>query len=380
VVRSIYFYTDSHVFGGAEHSLFMLIGQLNRARWRPVLLLEAAEGTAPLAERGVAAGAEVRFIDPLPLGLVGARRAASLARLLRAERPSVFHAHLSWPLAAKFGIAAACIARVPAIVATVQLVPSFDLDRSSRVQLRLLSSRVGRYIAVSSDIALRLTADFGWPSEKISVVYNAVETGRFTGRPQPALRAELTGDDATPLVLTCARLDAQKGHDVLLSAAASLPGVVFAFAGDGPERAQLEARARALGISERVRFLGFRDDIPELLAACDVFALPSFYEGSSLAVLEAMAASRPVVSCAIGGTDELIEDGLSGLLVPPGDAVALTAAIQQLLSDGELRSRLAQHAHDRVMGRFTPMAMAAAVERVYDGLLGDRDRHEPVGG
>src|SRR5207249_3082155 len=99
-----------------------------------------------------------------------------------------------------------------------------------------------------------------------------------------------------PVILMPARLDGQKGHDVLLRAAAEVPEAMFALAGEGPLRASLEAQAAAAGIADRVVFLGHRTDIPELLAAADVFALPSLYEGSSLAVLEAMAAGRAVVS------------------------------------------------------------------------------------
>jgi glycosyltransferase involved in cell wall biosynthesis len=368
VARSIFFYTDSRIFGGAEHALFMLIRQLDPARWRSVLLLEAGEDIEPLAERARAAGAEVRLIDPLPLGLLGARRMLGLTRFLRAERPSVFHAHLSWPLAAKYGLAAAVAARIPAVVATVQLVPDFPIGRSSHVQLRVLSALVDRYIAVSHDIARRLVDEFHWPRRKIDVIYNAVDLERFDRPSTARIRAEL-GAEGRPIVLTPARLDPQKGHRVLLDAAASLPGVVFALAGDGPERGALEARSRILGIDDRVHFLGFRHDIPDLLATADVFLLPSLYEGSSLAVLEAMAARRAVVSSDIGGTRELIEHRRSGVLVPPGDAGAVAAALRELLADETLRSRLAGRGRERVEREYTADAMADATQRVYESVL-----------
>jgi len=371
VARSIFFYTDSRLLGGAEQAMFMLIGALDRNAWRPTLLLDAAPGVEPLAERAAELEVPVRPIPPMPLGLAGARRAPRLARLLRRERPAVFHAHLSWPLAAKYGLAAAVAARVPAVVATVQLVPAMDLDRSSFLQLRAISTGVGRYIAVSRDVADQLAERFHWPRAKIEVVYNAVEPQRFQGSGSEALREELTGGRERPLVLTSARLHEQKGHAVLLRAATEVPGAVFAFAGDGPERAALEGLAAELGIADRVLFLGERGDVAELLAACDVFALPSLYEGSSLALLEAMAAGRPVVSSAIGGTDELIEDGVSGLLVPPADAGALAAALRRLLSDESLRTALARQARERVERDFTRDAMARRVTGIYEQILGD---------
>jgi len=373
VARSIFYYTDSRELGGAELSLLMLIEGLDRDAWEPTLLLDDDPGSAPLAERAQALGVDIRRLPPMPLGLSGGLRAARLARWLRAERPAVFHATLSWPLAAKWALAAAVAARVPA-VATVQLIPEFKLERSSAWQLRALAAGVDRYVAVSRDVADELVRRFHYPAAKVEVVYNAVRLERFEGPPPPGLREQLDLGRGLPVVLTCARLDQQKGHDVLLRAAAQLPEVAFALAGEGPERARLEALAGELGIADRVLFLGYRTDIPQLLAACDVFALPSLYEGSSLAVLEAMAARRAVVSSAIGGTDELIDDGEDGVLVAPGEVEPLAAALRQLLADGERRERLGRRARERMEADFTPAAMRGRIVAIYEELLA-RGRH-----
>jgi glycosyltransferase involved in cell wall biosynthesis len=348
--------------------MFMLLESLDRQAWQPTLLLEDAAGTEPLQERAAEIGVPVRRIEPLPLGLVGARRVPVLARMLRRQRPDVFHAHMSSPVAAKYALAAAVLARVPAILGTVQVISHFGFDRSTLAQLRLLARRVDRYIAVSHDIAATLSGTFGWPAGKIEVIYNAVDLGPLDVEAPPGLRERLGAEDRM-LVLTAARLSDQKGHDILLEAAADGPNAVFVLAGEGPERTRLEALADRYGVADRVRFLGHRSDIPELLAVCDIFVLPSLYEGSSLAVLEAMAAHRAVISSAIGGTDELIEDGRSGLLVPPGNAGALAAAVQRLLGDGELRASLASRAHERVERDFTRDSMARRVAGVYVEVL-----------
>jgi glycosyltransferase involved in cell wall biosynthesis len=373
VARSIFFYTDSRVLGGAENAMFMLLESLllespDRG-WRPTLLLDDAPGAELLAERAAALEVPVRLVGPLPLGLAGARRVPALARLLRRERPDVFHAHMSSPVACKWGLAAAVLARVPAVLGTVQVGGYEPPDRSARRQLRALARGVDRYLAVSRDIARELVERLGWPEEKIEVVYNAVDVGRVEVSAPPGLREQLGGGETRPLVLTPARLDAQKGHDVLFEAIARVPDAVFVLAGEGPERERLEALAARLGIAGRVRFLGRRDDVPQLLAACDVFALPSLYEGSSLAVLEAMAAGAPIVSSAIGGTDELIDDGRSGLLVAPGDPEALAQALRRVLGDPELRESLAAAARERVQAGLTREQMAARVGDVYRALL-----------
>ena len=373
MARSIFFYTDSRVLGGAENAMFLLLESLDRERWEPTLLVDDLPGVEALAERGGELGVPVRRVPPMPLGVAGARRVPPFAAMLRRERPALFHAHLSWPLAAKYALAAAALARAPGVIATVQLIPEFELERSSYLQLRAISLGVDRYIAVSRDIAQELIDRFHWPSAKVEVVPNAVDLDRFEVAAAPALREELGASAAHPLVMTLGRLDEQKGYPVLFEAATRLPDAVFALAGEGPERAALEALAASLGISERVRFLGHRRDIPQLLAACDVFALPSLYEGTSLAVLEAMAARRAIVSSAIGGTDELIEDGESGVLVPPGDAVALADALARLLADPGLRNSLASRARERVEAGFTRRAMADRMMSIYERVLADAE-------
>ncbi|HEU4600173.1 MAG TPA: glycosyltransferase, partial [Solirubrobacterales bacterium] len=209
MARSTFFYTDSRVLGGAENAMFMLLESLDRAEWEPTLLLDDAPGVEPLAVRAAALGVPVRRIAPLPLGLTGARGVPALARLLRRERPQVFHAHMSSPVACKWALAAAVLARVPAVLGTVQVGEYEPPDRSAYWQLRALARGVDRYLAVSRDIAGELIERLGWPAEKVEVVYNAVDAGRFELTAPPGLREQLGGSDTRQLVLTPARLDEQ---------------------------------------------------------------------------------------------------------------------------------------------------------------------------
>jgi glycosyltransferase involved in cell wall biosynthesis len=208
----------------------------------------------------------------------------------------------------------------------------------------------------------------GVPATRIRVIHNAVAVERFgdyDGAPD-RLRIR-TG--RSPIVLTVARLDPQKGHTHLLEAAATLPGVVFLLAGAGSERAALEAQARGSGISDRVQFLEHRTDIPELLRAADAFVLPSLYEGLPLTVLEAMAAAKPVVATTVGGTDEAVVDGVTGILVPPADPAALSAAIRRILDDPDTAARLGAAGRERVVSTFSTHRMINATEQVYEELF-----------
>jgi glycosyltransferase involved in cell wall biosynthesis len=360
-------YTDSNGFGGAEQVMLQLLEGLDPTRWRLVLLHHGKPGLAQLVAGARELGAELRVVPRVSRpGELG--RLPAFIRALRAERPAVFHAHLPAPLNGRYGLLAAAISRVPAVIATAHLVD--DAPVRFRVGFsQWATACVDRYIAVSEGVARRLRARLAVPDRKIQIIHNGVEVGGFAREVEPRFRAALAGDAERPIVLTVGRLDAQKGHAYLLAAAADIPDALFVFVGEGRERSALEAQARALGVAERVRFLGHRDDVPDLLAACDVFVLPSRYEGLPLSVLEAMAAARPVVATAIEGTDEIVRHGETGLLVPPAAPSALAEAIRAVLADRALATRMGQAGRARVGREFSMSRMIDEVTGVYDELL-----------
>ena len=186
----------------------------------------------------------------------------------------------------------------------------------------------------------------GWPAERAHYLPNFVDD-----RPATAIdRATLdTPGDATVL-LAAGRLHRNKAFDVLLDALPLVPGAVLWLAGEGPERASLTQRAERLGIATRVRFLGWRDDVPRLYGAADLFVCPSRHEPLGNVVIEAWARGVPVVAARAAGPAALVEDGVTGLLVPVDDAPALAEALVRVLADGALGRRLAaagRAAHDR---------------------------------
>jgi glycosyltransferase involved in cell wall biosynthesis len=371
--RHVFFFIDSSDFGGAEKALLTLIRGLDRELWSPSLIFHPTAALEPLLEGSAAASCELIPVPVMPEGRAGAGRAVSFTRMLRGRRPDVFHAHLTWPLACKFGLAAAVASRTPAVLATHQLIPPFTLTRRAWFQQRLLGSAVGRRIAVSEDTSQRLQDLFGWPREKIAVVHNGVPLPPKPVPVDPDLRAELVHEDRAVLLVP-ARLDPLKGHEILFEAVRSLERVQVILAGDGQERTRLERLADELGLSARVTFLGFRDDMPRLLACADVVVLPSLREGLPLALLEAMATGKPVVATAIGGTDEAVEDGITGFLVPPGDAGALAAAVERALDDPAEAQRRAAAGAERVASLFTADQMVKRTEALYEELLGSGSR------
>jgi glycosyltransferase involved in cell wall biosynthesis len=356
-------FTDTHGLGGAERSMLSLIRELSVLGREQAVMLHP-HAPAALREEASRAGAALWTVGAMPDGLQGARRVPAFVRTLRRRAPTVFHAHLTWPLACKFPLAGALIARVPAVIATEQLMLDFPFAGATRLQHRLIAGGVDAFVAVSAHVADSLTA-MGWPAHKLTVIPNSVDVDRF------AAAAPVTRTAGDPASIVCvARLDPQKGHRYLLQSLVGLEGVVCRLVGDGPERAALERLAADLGVRDRVQFLGDREDVPRLLAGADLFVLPSLYEGLPLSILEAMAARRPVIASAIGGVDEVVETGRNGLLVPPADADALARAVRRLLDSPELAARLADAGRELVARRYRAAAMAQDVAEVYRQALG----------
>jgi glycosyltransferase involved in cell wall biosynthesis len=373
VIRAVVQYTDSNGFGGAEQVMLQLLGGLDRDRWRPVLLHHGKPALARLVAGARALGVETH-IAPRVSRPRHLSRMPGLLRAIRGTEATVFHAHLPAPLTGKYGLLAAAMSRVPAIVATAHLVDDVPVSLRATLSQRLATTCVDRYVAVSGGAARRMRMRLRIPADRIQVIRNGIDVESFGRQADPRLKATLAGEGGRPVVLTVGRLDAQKGHTHLLAAAVHLPGVALVLAGEGRERGDLERQAQALGIADRVRFLGHRDDVPDLLSVCDVFVLPSLYEGLPLAALEAMAAAKPVVATAIEGTDEAVVQGETGLLVPPGQPQELAAAIRLLLGDATLATRMGQAGRQRARREFSIGRMIDEISRTYDGLL-DRSKN-----
>lgn len=361
-------YIDTGEFGGAERALLHLLRALDASRFRSVLFHPAAPGLQPLVDGARAAGVEVRTVP----NLRGRRNSFRIPRFreqLAAERPALLHAHLNWPLACSAGILAASMAGIPP-VATVQLFSGFPRASTIALQRRLVVRAVQRWIAVSPEVATSIEERLGVSASRIRTVYNGIDTLPFASAVRDArVRGEITRGRDAPVVLALARHDRQKGLDCLLRAASLLPEVSVAIAGDGPERAALDALARELDVADRVAFLGRRDDVPALLASADVFVLPSRLEGLPLSLLEALAAGRPVVASSIGGIVDVVRDGIEALLVPPDDPAALADAVRRVLHEPALADAIAHAGRMRVKTEFSAEGMARSVASIYDEVL-----------
>ena len=335
----------------------------------------------PIADEIEAAGVPVHLVPGEP----GPRDPAAfvrLVRLLQRERPDVVHTFLI--VAGIYGRLAAFAAGVPLVLAAEQNVYARKPRRHALME-RALAARSYRVVACCEVVARHYQQQVGVPRSKIAVIYNAVRFGR---RPQPTdaetARFALKLPPEALVLGTLGRLTEQKGQRTLLRAVAALardvPEVVLLLAGAGPLREELEAEAARLGLADRVRFLGIRRDRATLYAAMDVFVLPSRWEGLSLALVEAMGAGRAVVAADVGGNPEVVRDGRTGLLVPPGDADALAAALGTLAADRDLRAAFGDAAAADARARFSIDQHVARLAALYRQGLQQRVRRAALSG
>jgi len=246
--------------------------------------------------------------------------------------------------------------------AVVQRQGLFEVEDG--IRHRFAFRWVDRIVTPAGVILDRIVESGAFPVERIDHLPNGVDADRFKpdsdrGR---AFR-EMNGLPAGPLLVSTSRLHEQKGHDLAVRALADLPGEArLALAGAGKCEAGIRERARELGVADRVRLLGHVDEIPDLLCAADAFVLASRFEGMPNSVLEAMAAGLPIVATAVGDVPRMLEDGVSGLLVPPEDGRALAGALARVLDDADLARALGRAARASAVERHPIDAMVVATE------------------
>lgn len=354
------------VAGGQLVALRLLRASL--ARGDSAIVIAPAEG--PFTTLAREAGAEVRLVDVNRLYRL--RGAARLWHVLRRDRVDVLHMHTA--------VAANVVARVVGRLAGAKVVSHIHIENVfrdnalARSAYRLLdnwSVRLSHAILAVSDDTRRALERQGYPPGRIETIHNGIDVPNESPSP---VRSELGIPKDASLVGVVARLCDVKGQRELIDAVALLGnGTRALVVGDdletgGAYREALERRAAERGVLDRVVFTGHRGDVPAILAALDVFVLPSWTEGLPLTVLEAMAHGRPVVATSVGGTPELVEDGETGLLVPPRDPQRLADALRELLGDPERARQMGEAGRRRVAEHFTAHGMAGRVLAVYDRI------------
>ena len=299
---------------------------------------------------------------------------SKLYRLFRQTKIDVLHTHNFGPLF--YSVLPARLAGVKRIIHTDHARTAFPDLRRRMLMERFLAHFVDRIIAVSPQVKRDLVRYENIPERKIEIVWNGVDHQLAPTRSAEQMRAELQIAHNSLVIGVCCRLVPQKGVGYFLEA---VPGilrwnrnVIFLIAGDGPLRTELEQTAQGLDISGRVKFLGFRSDVQNILHAIDAYVLPSVHEGTPLGLLEAMSLGKPVIVTRVGSNAEIIEDNVSGRLVEPRDPSDLARTIIDVLSHPEMALRMGGAARHIAQDRFSLKRMVGEYERIYKDLLEHR--------
>jgi glycosyltransferase involved in cell wall biosynthesis len=363
--------SDAAVYGGAERYLGDLAEELGGRGWSATVLVSAGGGDA-----GPAARFRARGLNVVEHGFrEGGSRAEleATARKAAGLEPDVLHLNFPWPHSFRSASIARLASRLGSysVVAT-QHLPMVPGPRRMRLPLRWNSRRVHRQITVAEATRAPLAKLLGVPESEIRAVRNGIdplppERREKLARAGALLRSEL-GDQGRPVAVCLARLHPQKGHVRLLEAMVRLsPGERPRLwcVGGGPLDAKLKAQSQADGLERDVHWAGERDDPERWLAGADFLVLASNHEGLPYSILEAMRLGLPVVSPSVWGVPEVVDDGVTGILTPPGDAAALGEAVGRLTRGKEERARMGAAGLRRVTETFTRDRMARETESVY---------------
>ena len=351
---------------GAEMVLVEAAARLNPERFKIICGL-----LTPDAEKVIPANLPtVDFRMPGLNGWVWLRFFWQLCWVIYRHRVKLLHVNSYVP--GNYARLAAALMQVPIVIDHWHGFTRFNAKR------RLICRFLGRFtdlsIAVSQGVRDYLVRQGGLNPAKVRVVANGVDIAAIdAARSGPLVRRELGLPEGLPVIGLVGRLDHWgKGHKELFTAMAQLKErhpVHALIVGGGRRIDEVKALAASLGLAGQVHFLGPRRDVPDLLNAMDIFVLPSYSEGVSLALLEAMAAGLPVIVSRVGGLPEVVTDGENGLLIPPRDAESLAGALERLLADPDFAKKLGQNARKHVREHYSLERLGREINEIYEELV-----------
>jgi len=379
--------TRLNIGGPAQHAVFLTVG-LNNGLLQSKLVFGAvdqSEGDMSYLARGN--GIAFTEIGSLKneAGFLGNLRAfLQLYQLILREKPDLVHLHL---LKARFlGGLAARVAGVPLVLETLHGDLFTDYYGYFKTQAILMAERLlghlimDKVIAISGGVKESILRSRIASASKVEVIPLGLELEKFMTRPQLAgeLRRELGIQEGNRLVGIVGRMVPIKGHRNFLQAASevlrSCSNVRFVLVGDGLLRREMEMECQLLGITEAVTFLGWRRDLDKIYADLDMVVMSSLNEGTPVSLIEAMAAGKAVVATRVGGVPDVVEDGKTGLLVPPKDPKALADAILRLLNDGDLRRSLGERARVSVFPKYDVSRLVQDMKDFYLNIVPSREK------
>lgn len=355
---NILFYTDTPNYGGAESEMALLAKHLKPLGCRVSLACGAYSRLKERVDELKKAYADIHFLPTIHKH--DPRHYTQLIKLFKKEKFDLIHIHLWNPGSCRYAFFAAKKSGVPIVVTEHD---PFDLTGLKKLIKQKCLSKTDQIIAISLD-NFRQISEYGESvKNRLNIIHNGIELDRFLDNTDKASLPVKDGD----LVITCiAELHPRKGQKYLIQAfkklQAEMPNLHLVLVGTGPDEANLKSQYFD---APNIHFLGWRDDIPQILKSSDVFVLPSLKEAFGLVVLEAMTSGIAVIATDNGGTKDIIEHGKSGFLVPPANPDAIADTIRILLQNPDQKKDIEKFAIERVKGKFTADEMARKTLEVY---------------
>jgi L-malate glycosyltransferase len=361
------------LWGGAEAQTYALLKALKHEDNLSISVAILNEDM--LAQRLRESGFDVLVVDENKFGFWGILN--QLEEHLDNRKFDILHTHrykenILGALLKKRGYVKHLIQTIHGITEHFSGLNRFKMDLYTRLNRHFSKKYYDKIITVSYDIENKIKGKFN--NNQILTIHNSIDVENIKiVKNSIQTRMDLDIEKDAIVFGVAGRMAPIKGYDIFLEAAANilkrLPHSVFVLAGDGPLKEELEKKAKSLEIAGRVRFTGFREDITDILKALDIFVISSYHEGIPIVLLEAMALGKPVIATRVGGIPEVIEDGISGILVASGDAEALSEACLNIARDPDKRKAISEQAPERIVKEFLLEQQVDRMLSAYQGLL-----------
>ncbi|MFA6918191.1 MAG: glycosyltransferase family 4 protein [Candidatus Gracilibacteria bacterium] len=374
-MQKILLYTDTPQRGGAELQMFLLAKFLDKAKFEPILACSNYEKLDKWCTNFQGEGIKVYRLnvkskhDP--------KHYFQLKKIIKEERPDILHAHIWNPASGRYAYLAAKSTKIPLVITEhdpFKISPLKDFFKKRALKY------VTKIVAISNNNKHLLGELYPDHKQKITVIHNGLDLIwwqsqilRFTDEDRRHIKEDIFHcKENTLIVTTVAELHDRKGIKYLINAVPSVikkfPNTKFIIIGNGPAHAEYERLIKKLDLENHIHLAGRQKEIPKLLKSSNIFLLPSIREGFGMVNLEAMITPLPIIATKAGGIPEVVEDGKTGILVEPGNSVALISALFKLIPSSELREKYALAGHKRVIEKFDARKMAREYEKIYTNL------------